>query len=71
MSGEGEEREREAQNLKPQGSRLWAVSREPYAGLELRNGEIMTWADSDRLTHWATQVPLYTYISDGNAKQQL
>ena len=40
------------------GSRLWAVSTEPDAGLELTNCEIMTWAEVGRLTNWATQVPL-------------
>ena len=39
------------------GSRLWAVSTEPDAGLELTNREIMTWAKVGRLTNWATQVP--------------
>ena len=40
------------------GSRVWAVSTEPDAGLELTNHEIMTWAKVGRLTAWATQVPL-------------
>ena len=40
------------------GSRLWAVSTEPDAGLELMDREIMTWAEVDRLTDWATQAPL-------------
>ena len=42
------------------GSRLWAVSTEPHAGLELTNREIMTWAKVRGLTDWATQVPLYS-----------
>ena len=38
-------------------SRLWAVSTEPDAGLELMDCEIMTWAEVGRLTDWATQEP--------------
>ena len=40
------------------GSRLWAVSTEPNAGLDLTNCEIMTWAEVGRLTDWAIQAPL-------------
>ena len=40
------------------GSRVWAVSTEPDAGLELMDHEIMTWAQVGRLTDWATQTPL-------------
>ena len=39
------------------GSRIWAVSTEPDAGLELTDREIMTWAEVWRLTDWATQAP--------------
>ena len=39
------------------GSRLWAVSAEPDAGLEPMNCEIVTWAEVGRLTDWAAQVP--------------
>ena len=39
------------------GSRLWAVSKEPDAGLEPTDREIMTWAEVGRLTDWATQAP--------------
>ena len=39
------------------GSRLWAVSTEPDAGLELTNCTIMTWAKVGCLTNWATQAP--------------
>ena len=39
------------------GSRLQAVSTEPYTGLKLVNGEIMTWAEIEHLTDWATQQP--------------
>ena len=38
------------------GSRLWAVSTERDAGLQLMNHEVMTWADVACLTDWATQV---------------
>ena len=42
--------------------RIWrgvcTDSRESYAGFELTNREIMTWAEVGRLTDWATQVPL-------------
>ena len=39
------------------GSRFWGVSIEPNVGLELTKGEIMTWAEVERPTDWATQVP--------------
>ena len=54
--GEGQ-REREVDTESEAGSRLWAVSTEPDAGLELTNREIMTWAKAGRLTDWATQAP--------------
>ena len=44
------------------GSRLWAVSTEPDAGLELTNCKIMTWAEVGCLTDWAIQVPLYFFF---------
>ena len=50
--------EREGDTESEAGSRLWAVSTEPDAGLEPRNHEIMTWADVRSLTDWATQAPL-------------
>ena len=50
MNGGGSERE-------GTGSRLWAVSTQPNAGLEPTNHEIMTWAEVGRLTDWATQAP--------------
>ena len=40
------------------GSRLWAVSTEPDAALELTDPEIMTWAKVGRPIEWATQAPL-------------
>ena len=46
------------------GSRLWAVSTEPDAGLELTNREIVTWAEVGRLTDWATQAaPIFTVLN--------
>ena len=56
MSRGGAEREGDAES--EAGSRLWAVSTEPDAGLELTNREITTWAEVGRLTDWATQAPL-------------
>ena len=41
------------------GSRFWAVSTEPNAGLKLMNHKIMTWGKVGSLTHWATQAPLF------------
>ena len=55
--GEGQ-REREGDTESEAGSRLWAVSTEPDAGLELTDLDIMTWAEVGRLTDWAIQVPL-------------
>ena len=40
------------------GSRLWAVSTEPDAGLELPKCEIMTRVEVGCLINWATQAPL-------------
>ena len=41
--GEGRKREAESEA----GSRLWAISPEPDAGLELTDREIVTWLKSD------------------------
>ena len=55
MSEEGAEREGDTE---PEaGSRLWAVSTDPDAGLELTSREIMTWAKVGCLTDWATSAP--------------
>ena len=43
MSAGGAEREGDTES--EAGSRLWAVSTEPDAGLEPTNCEIMTWAE--------------------------
>ena len=59
MSGGGAEREGDTES--EAGSRLWAISTEPNAGLEPTSCEIMTWdawAEVWRSTDWATQVPL-------------
>ena len=50
--------EREGDTESETGSRLWAVSTEPDAGLKLTDHEIMTWAEVRRLTDHATQAPL-------------
>ena len=55
VSREGAQREGDTES--ESGSRLWAVSIELNAGLELTNQEIMTWAKVRRLTDWATQAP--------------
>ena len=56
-TGEGQ---REGDTECETGSRLWAVSTEPDAGLKLTaltDREVMTWAEVGRLTDWATQAP--------------
>ena len=50
--------EREGDTESETGSRLWSVSTEPHAGLELTDREIMTWAEVGRLTNKTTQAPL-------------
>ena len=50
--------EKEGDRESEAGSRLWAVSREPNTGLELKSHEIMNWAEVGCLTDWATQAPL-------------
>ena len=50
------------------GSRFWAVSREPDAGLEPTNCKIMTWAEIGRLTDWVTQVPRDFFLLLENKK---
>ena len=44
------------------GSRLWAVSTEPDAGLEPTDREIITWAAVGRPTNQATQAPQAFHI---------
>ena len=50
MQVEGGSRERERETESKAGSRLWAISTEPYPGLEFTNCEIMTWAEVRHLT---------------------
>ena len=49
--------EREGDTESETGSRLWAVSTEPDAGLEPTDCKIVTWAEVGGLTDWATQAP--------------
>ena len=51
------EGQREGDAESEAGFRLWAVSREPSAGLELMNCKIMTWTEVRHLMDWATQMP--------------
>ena len=60
VSGGGAERKGDAES--EAGSRLSTVSTEPSAGLELTNGEIMTWAEFGCSIDWATQVPHKLFI---------
>ena len=62
MSGGGAEREGDTES--EAGSRLWAVSTEPEAGLELTDCQIMTWAKVGHLTHWTAQVPHFQAFSE-------
>ena len=55
MNGGGAEREGDTES--EAGSRLWTISPEPDAGLELTDREIVTWAEGSRSTDWATQAP--------------
>ena len=54
--------EREGDTESEAGSRLWAGSTEPNAGLQLLDHEIMTWAKVRRPADWATQAPLFPHI---------
>ena len=49
MNGGGAEREGDTES--EAGSRLWAISPEPDAGLELTDREFVTWAEVGRLTN--------------------
>ena len=53
MSGGGAEREGDTESKL--GSRLWAASTEPDAGLKLMDYEIITWAEVGLSTDWTTQ----------------
>ena len=60
------EAERKGDTESKAGSRLWAVSTEPDAGLKLMDREIMTWAEVWCLTNWATQELLDLTILKAN-----
>ena len=60
MNGGGAEREGDTES--ETGSRLWAISPEPNAGLELTDREIVTWVKLGHLTDWATQAPLKLFL---------
>ena len=55
---QGRGRGREIQRIQ---SGLCTDSREPYAGLELINHEITTWAEVGRLTDWVIQASLVDF----------
>ena len=60
MNGGGAEREGDTES--ESGSRPWALSPGPNAGLELTDREIVTWAEVGRLTDCATQAPQLIYF---------
>ena len=60
MSKGGAEREGDTES--EAGSRVWGVRIEPDMGLELMNGEIMTWAEVGHPTDWATQAPQHNAL---------
>ena len=68
QSASGGRTVREGDTESDAGSRLWAVSTEPDAGLEPTDREIMAWARVGRLTDWATQAPLYLFLKQTECK---
>ena len=58
----GRVREREGDTESETGSRLWAVSTEPDAGLKLMDRELVTWAEVGCPTDWATQTLMDAYL---------
>ena len=58
--GRGRGRERQRQRSQ---SRLCTNSREPSVGLELANGEIVTWSEVGHLPNWATQAPPHSVLT--------
>ena len=64
MSRGGAEREEDTES--EAGSRLRALSTQTDAGLELKNYEIMTWAEVRRLTNWATPGAPIDYFKEAN-----
>ena len=70
MNGGGSEREGDTESQTS--SRLWAVSTEPDAGLELTDRKIVTWAEVGRLTDCATQAsPFLDFQSMHNFEAML
>ena len=69
MGGGGAEREGDTESKA--GSRLWAISTEPDAGLEPTNHKIMTWAKVGHLAHWATQAPLKSLFVSSLFKKEV
>ena len=63
MSREGAETDRDTEFKA--GSKLWAVSTKPDAGLELTSHEIMTWAGQvpNRLSHSGAPPMLFFHVS--------
>ena len=66
----GQVRDRERETESKPGFRLWAVSTEPNAGLELTNCETMTWVEVGRLTDWASQAPLQRKCYEANCTEE-
>ena len=62
VSRGGSEREGDTESESETGSRFWAVSAEPDAGLEPTSHEIMTWAEVGCLIDWATPAPQQQYF---------
>ena len=62
--------EREGDTESETGSRLWAVSTEPDAGLEPTNCEIVTRAEVGSLTDWATQAPQCLLILETETERE-
>ena len=57
------EEQREGDTESKAGSRLWAVSTKPDAGLKPTNCEIMTWTEVGCSADWATQASLYLFFN--------
>ena len=63
-SGRVAEREGDTESEAWEGSRLWAVSTEPDAGLKLMNLEVMARAEIRCSSDGATQVPHNIHFKD-------
>ena len=60
---QGRGREREGDTESEAGSRFWAITTEPDAGLELMNCDSITWPEVRCSTDWATQAPCFSHPS--------